>query len=452
MTLNSVTNLFNFDLLAILMTVLIVFVSLTVATFAMRYIKGDTKYSKFFLLIGLLVSSLIFMVSADNLVVFLLAWGCCNATLVLLMINKSTWRAAKASGILAAKMYFIGFAFIASGFFLLYSITGQSSIQLINNYDFNNHNENSPFIICALLFLLVGAMIQSAIWPFHKWLISSLNSPTPVSAIMHAGLVNGGGFLLIRFAPLYLDYPIILTIIFAIGLSTAIIGTLFKLVQNDIKRMLACSTMAQMGFMMAQIGLGLFSAALAHLCYHGLFKAYLFLTSGGAAQEKRVVLDYPPSKISFCCALLCGIVGSYSFAWVGNKAWISYDTNLLIVFIAFVASSQCALSILARNSIKILPLAMIAAIIVGGVYGLSIHLIESFMLPMNLIWSQPINAVHIFGIALLFASWLAVLFVRNLNGQISQPRWIIRLYVKVVNASQPNPDTVTTHRNQYKYL
>ena len=87
---------------------------------------------------------------------------------------------------------------------------------------------------------------------------------------MHAGLVNGGGFLIVRFAPLYLNYPGILNIIFIIGLSTAIMGTLWKLMQSDIKRMLACSTMAQMGFMIAQCGLGLFSAAIAHIILHGL--------------------------------------------------------------------------------------------------------------------------------------------------------------------------------------
>jgi len=130
-------------------------------------------------------------------------------------------------------------------------------------------------------------MTQSAIWPFHTWLISSLNSPTPVSAIMHAGLINGGGFLLTRFAGLFVQSTGMLQVIFFLGLLTALIGTLWKLMQHDIKRMLACSTMGQMGFMIAQCGLGLFPAAIAHLCWHGLFKAYLFLSSGSAAHEKE---------------------------------------------------------------------------------------------------------------------------------------------------------------------
>jgi len=444
---NQISNLFNFDALAVIMTVLISFVALTVSSFAARYMKGDAHYNKFFGLVGLLVSALIAMVSADNLFIFLLTWGISNLILVILMIHKSSWKAAKASGMLAVKIYLIGFLFISFGSLLLYATTGEASIKLIVQ-----NTSYSLSIFCALLLLLVGAMTQSAIFPFHKWLISSLNSPTPISAIMHAGLVNGGGFLLVRFAPLYLNAPKILTIIFIIGLTTALIGTLWKLVQNDIKRMLACSTIAQMGFMMAQCGLGLFPAAVAHLCYHGLFKAYLFLASGSAAQEKKVDLAYPPRVFSFFCALLCGVVGSYSFVWVNSKEWLVYDTTLVIVFISFIASSQFSLPILAKNPLRRLPLAAMATGIVGGMYGLSIHCIESLVAHMNLLQPQPINIVHIVGMVLLFTSWVSILFARNLNNKASTPDWMIKIYVKVVNSSQPHPSTITTHRNHYKYF
>ena len=108
---------------------------------------------------------------------------------------------------------------------------------------------------------------------------------------MHAGLINGGGFLLARFAPMLAIQPPILNLIFIAGITTALLGTLWKLMQSDVKRMLACSTMGQMGFMIAQCGLGLFPAAVAHLSWHGLFKAYLFLSTGSAAKEKRLDLD-----------------------------------------------------------------------------------------------------------------------------------------------------------------
>ncbi len=228
--------------------------------------------------------------------------------LVSLMIHKSNWKAAQASGRMAAKNLYIQYASNGYGFFLFYLVTGESSISGVIQ-----KNAHSTTMIVALVCILLSAMMQSAQWPFHKWLISSLNSPTPVSAMMHAGLINGGGFLLIRFAPLYLQQPFLLNAMFIIGLITAIFGTLWKLMQSDVKRMLACSTMGQMGFMFLQCGLGLFPAAIAPSHLHGMFKAYLFLASGQAAQEKRFDLGYPPKPLRFIVALMCGFAGSLVF-------------------------------------------------------------------------------------------------------------------------------------------
>ena len=288
----------------------------------------------------------------------------------------------------------------------------------------------------------MAAMTQSAIWPFHKWLISSLNSPLPVSAIMHAGLVNGGGFLIVRFAQLYLESPIILNLTFIIGLATAIIGTLWKLIQTDIKRMLACSTMAQMGFMIVQCGLGLFSAAIAHIILHASFKSYLFLSTGSAAQEKRLDLHYPPSFISFTFALICGALGSYVFAYISHKTWLTLDTNFLLVSIAFIAGTSLALTVLRKNILLKLPLALLATSLAGAVYGFNIHIVESILSSLDLMKPQALNIFHIIGLALLALFWLMVIFARNISS---------RLYVKALNASQPDSKTITTHRNYYQY-
>lgn len=275
------TNLFNLDPLAIIMIALVGFIGVIVAKFSINYMNGDKKYRNFFILLFLLIATIILMVTADHLLIFILMWSLSNLILVKMMIHKSAWRAAKESGLLTVKTYLLGFVSILTAFILLYIATGETSINAIIN-----QKNDSPLIFMALIFIVITAMTQSAIWPFHKWLISSLNSPLPVSAIMHAGLINGGGFLIVRFAPLYLNYPAILNMLFVIGLVTAIIGTLWKLMQSNIKRMLACSTMAQMGFMIMQCGLGLFPAAIAHIMLHGLFKSYLFLSTGSAAQER----------------------------------------------------------------------------------------------------------------------------------------------------------------------
>ncbi len=137
-----------------------------------------------------MVVSVSLMVCADHLALLFFAWCTSNLLLVRLMIHKSGWEAARASGRLALNNYLVGAVCMGGAFIIFYLITGQTSIKVLNHT-----LVQSNLMLPALALLLIGSMTQSAIWPFHRWLISSLNSPTPVSAIMHAGLVNGGGFL-----------------------------------------------------------------------------------------------------------------------------------------------------------------------------------------------------------------------------------------------------------------
>lgn len=436
----------SWDRLAIIMMTLVVFIGLCIGSFATRYMRGDIKYRAFFTQLILLIVSVCIMVSTDNLFIFLIAWCLNNILLVRLMIHKSSWKAAKASGIMAAKNYCLGACFLISAFIIFYSVTGELSIHKILL-----ESTQSMSITIALVLILIAAMTQSAIWPFHRWLISSLNSPTPVSAIMHAGLINGGGFLLVRFAPLYLQNSTLLTVIFAIGFITAILGTLWKLMQNDVKRMLACSTMAQMGFMVAQCGLGLFPAAIVHLVWHGMFKAYLFLASGSAAQEKRLDLGYPPKLSTLICALLGGLTGSLSFGYVTGKSWLTGDTTLVLMVATFIAASQFALTILQVNPLKRIFLTFISTAIVGLFYGFSIQIISWILEPMRLMQPQILNIFHIMGIITLMLAWLAILFLRNVAKPANFPSWILKCYVATLNASQPHCDTITAHRNHYQY-
>ncbi len=445
MSIQQLESLFQMDSLAKTMIALVTFISLCVGSFAYRYMKGDRLYRGFFTQLTLLICAVAVMVSADNLLLLLGSWCISNLLLVRLMIHKSGWKAAKSAGALAAKNYCIGVVSIAMAFVLLYHASGETSIAALVHQP-----SSSPLILPALMLLLIGAMTQSAIWPFHSWLTSSLNSPTPVSAIMHAGLVNGGGFLLVRFAPLYLEHAGLLTTIFVIGLVTALIGTLWKLIQSDVKRMLACSTMGQMGFMFLQCGLGLFPAAVAHLVWHGMFKAYLFLASGGAAQERRFDLGYPPKPAIFFWALICGAVGSFAFSCASGKSWLVGDTTQVLMVVAFLAASQFALPVLREKTLQSLPLALFATAAAGLAYGGSVHLITWAVEPMHLAHPQPLNGFHIIGMIALVLAWLSILFIRNPQKRDDVPVWMMKSYVVALNASQPHPATVTTHRYHYQ--
>jgi len=447
MSFTSLAGMFHVDRVSIMMISLVSFIGIVVCFFSRTYMKGDALYRPFFLYVWTLLLSVILITIADNLLLFLSAWGCCNMILARLIAHKSTWKAASASGRLAIRNFILGFLLIIVAFAILHKVTGSLSIQYIV------HNPNdSSYTLIALIMLLMGAMTQSAIWPFHRWLTSSVNSPTPVSALMHAGIVNGGGFLLARFSPLYLSAPKILNIIFILGLISALLGSLWKLMQHDVKRMLACSTMGQMGFMFVQFGLGFFASGLAHLCCHGMFKAYLFLASGSAAQEKRLDLGYPPSFISFLFSLACGALGSYIFAIINQKKCLPADTFLIIVGIIFIAGAQLALTFLRGASVKKFPLAMILTAVMSTIYGANVYFFDFILSPLELMKAQPLNIVHVIGFIMLALSWLFILFFRHSNYKADLPNWFMRSYVKALNSSQPHPDTITSYRKGYDYV
>lgn len=445
--IQPIKSLFNFDPIAMIMLTLILFIGTCVGSFSLRYMKGDSRYGMFFFYLSLLIISIGMLACADHLLLFFTGWCVSNILLVRLMIHKSSWKAARNSGILAAKNYFFGAVCVASALLMLNFETGETSIKALTQ-----HNFKPSVIIPTLLLLMIGGMTQSGIWPFHRWLVSSLNSPTPVSAIMHAGLVNGGGFLIARFAPLFLGQSHILNVIFLIGITTAIIGTFYKLLQSNIKQMLAFSTMGQMGFMIAQCGLGLFPAAIAHLTTHGMFKAYLFLASGSAAQEKRHKTAYPPKAFAFMSCLICGLLGSYCFSITSGKLWLSTDTTLVLTVIVFLTASQSALSILSLKMQFGVLVASIVTSVLCLAYGSVMSLMIKIMQPTLLMTPQPLNLLHIAAIILLMLSWLSILFFKNISKINPLRPWVMRGYVTALNKSQPHPKTVTSCRNHYKYL
>jgi NAD(P)H-quinone oxidoreductase subunit 5 len=436
------------DGLSLLMSALILFVSFIVHQFSRRYMAGDRSYGLYFLKLTALTSSAIAMVLADNLLLFWMAWSCSNLLLVSLMIHKSEWTAAKQSGILALKTLGLGSLALLGSFFLMYQATGSSSITEINA---QVTQISLLFLTSIVVFLVISALTQSAQWPFHHWLTSSLNSPTPVSALMHAGLVNGGGFILVRFAPVLLAQEHLLLALFLIGTLTAILGTLWKLLQSDMKRMLANSTMAQMGFMMMQCGLGLFPAAVAHLCWHGLFKAYLFLNAGSALKaRKEKTQELKHSPLVFALACLIGVAGALSFALVSEKSLFTLQPTTFLVGFAYISGTQLAYSLLRDESLykRALPAFMLVSL-AGVFYGESIHLIESLFPTYSAQALPSLNLSHLLVFALFILLWLGM-NVKNVFGLQRTNLWK-QVYVSALNGSQPHPKTITASRNTYQY-
>jgi NAD(P)H-quinone oxidoreductase subunit 5 len=438
-------KLFHIDSLSLIMSALVCFMAILIASFSFRFLKGDRKFGSFYQNLSTLVVVLVLMVNADHLLLLLALWGTGNYFLTRLIEHKSAWEAARQSSFLAKKNYLLGLIFLSAAFLILYSATSETSIQAILGRKIQGR-----VALGSGLLIILAALTQSALWPFHRWLISSLNAPTPVSALMHAGLVNGGGFLLVRFAPLFLEQTILLSLIFTIGVISVMLGSFWKLMQADVKRMLACSTVSQMGFMFVQCGLGLFSAAVAHLCFHGLFKAYLFLASSSAVQEKKRDTSSTLSFIDFLTATICGVLGVFVFAWSSGKNIYDANTNVFLMLVAGVSGMQFAFVLLQNTSRLKMILALLATSLAGAFYGFSIHLIEEMLSSLSVSSAQPLNGLYLLGFFIVILPWAVLLF----KGKIKRafyPDWLLKAYVYMLNASRPHPNTITAHRNKYKF-
>lgn len=431
-----------------LMATLILFISAIVHQFSISYLAGDKNYRTYFLCLTMVTISTLLMAASDNIILLVLFWTVSNQILVVLMIHKAQWAPAKNAGMVASKTFAYGLIFLLAGIGVLaYESETLSLASIVEN----SHALSCSARVISLTFIILAASTQSGAWPFHRWLISSLNSPTPVSSLMHAGLVNGGGVLLARFAPVFFQEDTLLQVLFVLGLATLILGGIWKLLQSDIKRMLACSTVTQMGFMFMQCGLGLFPAAFAHICWHGLFKAFLFLRSGSTITENGRANDKSERNLlAFFLACLCGVLGAFGFAKGNRLSLTIVDANTVLIFFSWMASAQIANSLLQKYKSPFFIFgASIMCWALGYLYGVSVDLLENALESMHIAQVQPLNIVHVIAMCLLFCIWVLVNIKPFAHREGSV--WWRRFYVSMLNASQPNAQTITSTRSLYKF-
>ncbi|WP_265519775.1 proton-conducting transporter membrane subunit [Nitratireductor luteus] len=268
------------DVVSATMLVLVAFVGWIVLRYSASYLDGEARQGAFLGWMATTLAAVLLLVQAGNLTHFVAAWiatGLCLHRLLLFYGHRvQAIRAARKQFIIAR----IGDAALIGAAALLFVGYGTSDIATILAAA---HDGVMPGgVIWAAGLLALAAMLKSAQFPIHGWLTEVMETPTPVSALLHAGVINGGGFLLIRFADVMLLAPGVLAVLVMIGGFTALLGGLAMLSQSAVKNSLAWSTIAQMGFMIMQCGLALFPLALLHIVAHSLYKAHAFLSSGTA--------------------------------------------------------------------------------------------------------------------------------------------------------------------------
>jgi NADH-quinone oxidoreductase subunit L len=269
------------DPLSVTMALFVTGIGSLIHLYAVGYMHGDPKFSKFFLYLNLFVFSMLMLVLGENLLVTFLGWegvGACSYFLI------SFWHTRDSAAVAGKKAFVtnrIGDWGVMTAMFVAFSTVGSVSYGAINEAAHEGTISKAAISAIAML-LFVGACGKSAQLPLYFWLPDAMEGPTPVSALIHAAtMVTAGVFLMTRVGPVLVEsYGWVPDTVAAIGAATALFAATIAVAQNDIKRVLAYSTVSQLGFMFLAIGSGAFVAAIFHMVTHAFFKALLFLGSG----------------------------------------------------------------------------------------------------------------------------------------------------------------------------
>jgi NADH-quinone oxidoreductase subunit L len=275
------------DGLTACLLIVVLTIGLLVHVYSIGYMSHDPGYWRFFAYLNLFMVSMLILVLGDSFLTVFVAWELVGLSSYLLI---GFWK-HKRSAALAAKKAFIvnrvgdvGFALAIMAVFVnMVSLGAADPLNIrsaLEHLTAEGANLPIPIWVVALL-IFAGAMGKSAQFPLHVWLPDAMEGPTPVSALIHAAtMVNAGVYLVARTNPIFASAPDAMVIVAAIGIFTAILAASIAMTQTDIKRVLAYSTLSQLGYMFASLGVGAFTAAIFHLMTHGFFKGLLFLGSG----------------------------------------------------------------------------------------------------------------------------------------------------------------------------
>ena len=423
-------NLFV-DQLTVLLLLLVTGVSCIVHVYSSRYMIGDPRYNRFFAVTALFTFSMILLVMSGNLLMLLVSWevmGICSYLLISHAAQRPSACQAATKAFLVNAVADVGLSF---GIILTFFTFGTLDIQTIlaQAESMKDHTVNImgwmggnlPVYPVTLIpfFLFIGAMGKSAQMPFHVWLPFAMEAPTPVSALIHAAtMVNAGPFLLVRLSPLIILSPYAMTFIAIIGAATAVFAGIVSLTQSDIKKILAYSTISQIGFMIMACGLGAFVVAIFHLLAHGCYKAFFFLSTGNALRSVQpghahdLDEQQAPQGMGalYSGALLLALIspfvlfsGSYEYLW-GVTGFVSAAIGfkvigLITVFVASMYIFRGVASIFVHGPKTYWP--------ASGQHGLETRSIQPKFVNGSILIGLFVATLFVGGILTLFWSWFA---------------------------------------------
>jgi NAD(P)H-quinone oxidoreductase subunit 5 len=431
----TVGSFITVDALSLVMSAAVTLFSSIVLSYSARYLAGYAYLPQFMTNAILFSLAVILMVISDHIVLFIISWVCMGLLMARLIGGYTHTAEGDASQRTSRNYFLMSALFLTAGFFWLAYSTGSWTITGIVEA---SASADPAMIQIGGIMLIIAAVIQSALFPFHRWLMSSMTTPTPASALMHAGFVNAGAVLLARTSPVLFDSHLLWVLVIVGGLG-ALIGKFSKFVQPNVKQKLACSTSAQMGFMLLQCGLGFFAAAVTHLILHGFYKAYLFLSSGDSIEQKPVISEETENWDIWHLPvmLLSGAIGGLIFAYTTGKG-LNLDSGLILTLVIVLTVIHGSRDILKYTDLSLatrlitLPAVIIPALLV---YAVMYNAVDSLLAAMPMIEvATPISWAQIFIGVLYLISFVVI--------ELKLYKKFSRLYVYLLNVSQPKSSTI----------
>ncbi|ELZ06376.1 NADH/Ubiquinone/plastoquinone [Natrialba chahannaoensis JCM 10990] len=435
------------DGLTAVMWVVVTFFSGIVHSYSRRYMAGDRDLNWFYGRIFAFTLVVMTLTAADHVALFALAWLGMGLAMASLIGHVREWTQARSAASLARRYFAASSALLAGSLGVLVWATGATTVTGILG---GLEGASTTVLLVAASGILLAAMLQSALFPFHNWLLSSMTAPTPASALMHAGFVNAGGVLLTRFAPVVGEELLFMSVIVIVGAFSALLGQAMLLVQTDVKRELGSSTIAQMGFMIMQCGLGFFAAAIAHLILHGFYKAYLFLSSGASVEHtapkhaERTHLGFPGLAVSLLTAVGAGVLFMALTGKLSDLA-LTLDSGLVLTVVVVLTTLTAARDILRRStlptSVRFVSVPLVVLVAISG-YAIAFNAVSTMLADVPMAYAPTdLTVAHYLVVALFVSAYLAT--------ELAWHRSSERLYVSLLNVSQPAPSTILTDKEEY---
>jgi NADH:ubiquinone oxidoreductase subunit 5 (subunit L)/multisubunit Na+/H+ antiporter MnhA subunit len=343
------------DRVGAILIVLTTLVGLIVQSFASRSLRGDLRARRFHVLALVLTASTTLVAIAATGTGFVIGWIATSVVLVALIGHRAPWPPAVAAQRRTGWSFLIGDSVLVVAMVVTLVLVGDIDLRSVGagaaSLDAEQIAGVNALTVVATLLVLAG-IARSALVPIHRWLPATLAAPTPVSALLHAGVINGAGVLLIRFSPIFASSATAMAVAFAIGMLTALLATAVMLVRTDVKGGLVWSTAGQMGFMVMQLGVGAFAAALFHIVGHAMYKAAMFLGAGGAIsahlrqqQRPHLGLAAQTTLTSWPIRLLIGLIvplASFALALAVIDPHLTASATILIVVFGVLSVGRAA--------------------------------------------------------------------------------------------------------------